>query len=209
MRLSCCIKRHTSTTQVWRQPRAPEVMIAWPAAVYGALLIGLLVGLLACSPVLVHYDCMSPLCVNPGIPVSPQDLSVSGADHAHFGTGRATCDSYTLGSSGQRIRMWTLFIWVPADRPRYHLEITVSRYAGPGTVSSADLQQSGYEGPVVGARVYTALSAPVVGAITVGVNADGASGSMDIQLSDRALKGTWRCTVVQPGQPIRRPAPTG
>ena len=131
---------------------------------------------------------------------------MSGADQAHFTTGRGTCLSYTTSdSSGDMTKTFTLQLQVPADKPRYRLEITIFRYGGPGSgASTADTLPAGYDGPVIKGDIY--VLPPVAGTaateFAVRVSSDGVSGSMIARFPDRTLTGTWRCTARQVGRPL-------
>src|SRR5215472_12244674 len=98
----------------------------------GGPLIAALLMLPACWPVHVDYRCNNIEYCSRGVAVNAQDLTVSGADSAHFTTGRGTLWTYPpvgtpLSTVDRRARLLEMGLAVPADRVRYNLTIEISR----------------------------------------------------------------------------------
>ena len=154
----------------------------------------------------IHYDCIgSSGCGYQSVAVSPQDLTVSGADELRAADGRGRCliAPSTVGINDQvrHVQLFVLDLWFPAAAPRYKVSMRITGYDGPADFSSEANGRLGYDpanGAIVAVDVYLVPSPDRMGIpaqIAASVQPDQLSGSLQVDIADRSIAGTWRCIL--------------
>ena len=172
-----------------------------------SILLAIVSSLAACAPFPVHTDCLgSSGCGYSDVKTSAQSIAVSGGDRAEARSledGRGRCNNYTstvgFNNETRVVRIFILDLWVPANAPRYRIELRITGSRGPGHVSTADNARFLFDpanGPIVQADVKLVPSPDPIAIptnVVATIDSGEASGSLLIELPDRTISGTWTC----------------